>query len=104
MRFLTPTRSKPTYWACYALIWSSLAFYAFVFFAIIFQCHPIWKLWEESYKDQCIDWKSLLVASSAINMVFDLLTLLLAVSTTWHVQMTPKKKAGLFAIFATGLL
>ena len=104
IRVLTLTKSKPTYWACYVLIWSSLAFYVFVFFAIIFQCHPIWEFWKQYYEDQCINWKTLLVASSAINMVFDLLTLLLAISTTWQLQMTPKKKAGLFAIFATGLL
>ena len=104
IRVLKPTKSKPTYWACYVLIWSSLAFSIFVLFAIIFQCHPIWELWKQSYIDQCISWKSLLIASSAINMVFDLLTLLLAMSTTWQLQLTPKKKAGLFAVFATGLL
>ena len=104
MRIFTSAKPGFTYWACHGLIWGSLAFYVSVLFAIIFQCHPIWVLYGQHDKDHCLDWKLLLVVSSAIDVVLDFMTLLLAVWITRLLEMTTKMKVGAVAIFATGLL
>ncbi|CAD6592815.1 MAG: hypothetical protein ASARMPRED_006731 [Alectoria sarmentosa] len=104
IRIFTPVKSGPVYWACHTLIWGNLAFYVSVFFSVIFECHPVWEVWNPSYGDHCINRNVVLVASSAVNIFSDLLNLLLPMWATWHLQMAPKRKAGIIAIFATALL
>ena len=103
----TPMKSGYVYWACHTLIWVNLLFYISVFFSIVFACHPIeevWSLGKPSDKSHCVSSIGLLVASSAVNILSDLLNLLLPMWATWHLQLAPKRKAGIIAIFATGLL
>ena len=104
INFLEPKKSGLVYRTCHVLIWGNLAFYLCIFFAFLFQCYPIWKVWDQSAQGHCIKWKLLLVVSSAFNMLSDLLTLLLPIWTTWHLEMTPGRKPGVIAIFALGLL
>lgn len=103
----TPMKSGYVYWVCHTLIWVNLVFYVSVFFSTVFACRPIsegWSLWKPSDKRHCINSIGLLVASSAVNILSDLLILLLPIWATWHLQLAPKRKAGIIAIFATGLL
>ena len=104
IRIFTPMKSGPVYWACHTLIWGNLAFYVSIVFSVIFECHPVWEVWNPSYGDHCIDRNIVLVASSAVNILSDLLNLLLPIWATWHLQMARKRKAGIIAIFATALL
>lgn len=104
IRIFAPMKSGPVYLACHTLIWGNLAFYISIFFSILFECHPIWEVWNPSYEGHCIDRNMVLVVSSAVNIVSDLLNLLLPFWATWHLQMAPKRKAGIVAVFATGLL
>ncbi len=103
----TPMKSGYVYWACHTLIWVNLVFYISVFFSIIFACHPVWEvwsLWKPFDKPHCSDRIGVLVASSAVNILSDLLNIILPMWATWHLQLAPKRKAGIVAIFATGLL
>lgn len=104
IRIFTPMKSGPVYWACHALIWGNLAFYVSILFVIIFECNPIYEVWNLFYEGHCINRNTVLVASSAVNIFSDLLNLLLPVWATWHLQMAPRRKAGITAIFATGIL
>ena len=97
-------RSGPVHLACHALIWGNLAFYVSIFFSILFECHPIWEVWNPSYEGHCLNRNMLLVVSAAVNIFSDLLNLLLPIWATWHLQMAPKRRAGIIAVFATGLL
>lgn len=97
-------KTGPVYWACHALLWGNLAFYIAVLFTVIFECHPISEVWNLLYGDHCINRNTVLIASGAVNIFSDLLNLLLPIWATWHLQMAPKRKAGVIAIFATGLL
>ena len=94
----------PVYWAFHSLIWGNLAFYVSIFFSIIFECYPVWQGRSPTNQGQCTGSKTLLVISGAVNVVSDLLIILLPVWTTWHLQMTPKRKAGVTAMFSTGFL
>ena len=104
IRIFTPMKSGALYWAFHTLIWGNLAFYSSIFFSLIFECHPIREVWNPSYEGHCINRNMLLVVSSAVNILSDLLNLLLPIWATWHLQMAPKRKAGIIAIFATGIL
>lgn len=97
-------KAGPVYWACHALIWGNLVFYVCILFVIIFECHPIHEVWDLFYEGHCIDRNAVLVATGAVNVFSDLLNLLLPIWATWHLQMAPKRKAGIIAVFATGVL
>ncbi len=104
IRIFAHTKSGHVYWACHVLIWANLAFYVAVFFAVIFQCRSVWEVWNPDEHGCHVDWRTLLVVSSAINMVSDLLTLLLPIWATWYLQVTLGKRAGIVAVVAAGLL
>jgi hypothetical protein len=99
-------KSGLVYWACHTLIWSNLAFYISILLTLIFECHPISEVWNPTYVygNHCIDRNMVLFVSSAVNVLSDLLNILLPLWATWHLQMAPKRKLGVSAIFATGLL
>ena len=95
------------YRACHTLIWVNLVFYIAILLAIIFECHPIEETWNpvtNSADDHCVNRFMILIVSAAVNVFFDLLNLLLPVWAIWQLQMASKRKAGITAIFATGLL
>lgn len=104
IRIFTPMKSGFVYWACHTLIWGNLAFYISIFLSILFECYPIWEVWNPAYEGHCINRNLLLVVSNAVNILSDFLNLLLPIWATWHLQMASKRKAGITAIFATGLL
>jgi len=104
IRIFTPMKSGLVYWACHALIWGNLAFYVSILFTLIFECHPIKAVWAQFYGNQCINRNMVLLVSGAVNVFSDFLNILLPIWATWHLQMAPKRKAGIIAVFATGLL
>lgn len=104
IRIFAPMKAGAIYWACHALIWGNLAFYISIFFTLLFECHPISQTWNLNYGHHCIDRNLALIVSSAVNIFSDLLNFILPIWATWHLQMAPKRKAGITAVFATGLL
>ena len=85
-------------------MWGNLVFYVAVLLLCIFECHPIREVWNFYYQGHCINRNIFVVISGAINVVSDLLNLLLPIWAIWHLQMALKRKAGISAIFAIGLL
>lgn len=104
IRIFTPTKSGAVYWACHTLIWVNLTFYISVVFILFFECSPIKDSWSEYFGGRCIHRTLALVISAAINVFSDLLNLLLPIWAIWHLQMAPRRKFGITAIFATGSL
>ena len=97
-------KSGAVYWACHTLIWVNLAFYISVVFLLIFKCHPISEAWSGFRGSHCIHKTLALVFSAAVNVFSDLLNLLLPIWAIWHLQMAPRRKFGVTAVFATGFL
>ena len=104
IRIFTPAKSGPVYWACQTLIWGNLMFYVATFLTILLECHPIKEAWNPRAAGSCIDRNMILIVSGAVNAFVDLLNLLLPVWAIWQLQMAPRRKIGITAIFATGLL
>lgn len=104
IRIFTPTKSGAVYWASHTLVWANLTFYIAVFFTILFECHPIDATWNPFLAADCINRNLIVVISAAVNVFSDLLNILLPIWAIWHLQMAPKRKVGISAVFATGLL
>ena len=99
-------KSGPVYWACHCLIWGNLAFYTGVVLSLIFECHPVQEVWNPFYAEggHCINRNLSLVVTGAVNVFSDLLNLLIPLWAIWHLQMAPKRKAGVMAIFTIGTM
>lgn len=104
IRIFTPTKSGAVYWACQTLIWVNLAFYIAVFFTVLFECHPIDATWNILLATDCVNRNLIVVITAAINVFSDVLIILLPIWAIWHLHMAPKRKVGVSAVFATGLL
>ena len=104
IRIFTPTKSGAVYWACHALIWANLAFYTAVFFAVLFECHPIRATWDPLLATDCVNRNLIVVITAAINVFSDVLIIFMPIWAIWHLHMAPKRKLGASAVFATGLL
>lgn len=105
MHIFAPTRRGIIYRSIHGLIWGNLIFYCSAWLATLLECIPTAKIWEPERKDgRCININVAYTATGAINVVSDLLILLLPMLAIWRLQMAAKRKLGIAAVFATGLL
>lgn len=105
MHIFVPTRTGAIYWAILALMWGNTAFYGAVWLITIFECVPQADIWNpQSTERRCIDFNAAYVVTGAANVLSDLLILLLPMLAIWRLQMEPKRKLGVAAVFATGFM
>ena len=105
MRTFSPTRTGVVYVVTHILIWTNLAFYVAIFFAVLFECTPLEMIWNPLLTTGfCVNRNAELIAAGAVNTISDLLILILPLWAIWHLQMAMKNKLGISAIFATGVL
>ncbi|KAI1337819.1 hypothetical protein F5Y15DRAFT_145016 [Xylariaceae sp. FL0016] len=75
-----------------------------VFFAIVFQCIPIEKSWDPLVEGTCIDRRVLFTASSAFNILTDLLVLGLPLRIFVDLKIPRRTKIALMVVFLLGFL
>ena len=97
-------KAGPVYWVCQALIWINFMFYIPTFLSIIFECHPVVDAWNLREQGRCVNRDMILVVAGSLNVLSDLMIILLPIWAIWHLQMALKRKVGIMAVFATGLL
>ena len=95
--------SASMFWTCHGLIWGDLAFYTILFFADLFRCTPVKNAWTLS-QTGCMSGEGLWMASAATNTISDLMILLLPLRIIWNLQLEPRRKIGVSAVFAIGLM
>ena len=105
LRIFAPRKqSSPlVYWVCHGLIWGNLLFYGICFFINMFRCRPMRIAWEPRHGN-CLQTDAIWTAVGSINVVSDLMILILPIWAIWHLRMAPKRKIGISAVFATGIL
>lgn len=89
------------------IIWVNtlnLASMASIFFAVVFQCFPFQKAWKPRLEGFCVDRRILFVATSAINIVLDLLILGLPLRIFIGLQVPRRTKIALMMVFLLGFL
>ena len=105
MYIFTPSKSGVIYWAIHALIWGNLAAHGSAMIAFIVECIPEEKIWNPLYHGgHCINRIDVLVATGAINVASDILIFLLPLWAILQLHMAPKRKLGVTAVFATGVM
>lgn len=67
-------------------------------------CRPIAYNWNRGIPGSCGDVRKIQYASAGFNMVIDLLVVLLPLPVVWRLQMSSRKKMGVSASFAIGVL
>ena len=87
-------------WATMAFCGASAVAFALV---TIFQCHPIIYIWSKDIKGgRCVNYNSVAWANAAINIFQDIMIILLPMNELRHLQLTRKKKVGMYAMFGVG--
>jgi large subunit ribosomal protein L36e len=81
----------------------------FLFYVIdtgfnIFMCRPREKYWNRLKTGSCYDWDASMLGTGFFNVFSDFALLLLPVRSIWKLHVPIKKKLGVLAVFATGLL
>ena len=93
-----------THYLIHILIWANLAFYFPYLAATVFQCVPRARIWDPELKGGCINLQAAFIAASAINVVSDFSILLLPLYRISKLKIPTRRKIGVLAIFAVGLL
>ncbi|KAI1854871.1 hypothetical protein JX265_002510 [Neoarthrinium moseri] len=73
-----------------------------IFFAIVFQCFPIEKIWDPTRPGSCVDRRVLFVTSSSINILTDLLVLGLPLRIFLDLKIPRRTKIALMVVFLLG--
>ena len=67
-----------------------------------FQCHPIIYVWRKDLKGKCVNYNSVAWSNAAINIFQDIIIILLPMNELRHLQLSRKKKIGMYAMFGVG--
>lgn len=79
-------------------------FYVVTFGFNLFMCRPREKYWNRLQTGSCYDWDASLLGTGFFNVFSDFALLMLPVRDIWKLHVPFKKKLGILAVFATGLL
>ena len=105
LRAFVPLKQRNwMFWACHILIWLNFLFYSIFFFFVIFACSPTEKLWKPWIEGNCFDHLAFMINASVIYTISDILIVILPQPIIWKLQISARRKIGLSAIFAVGIL
>ena len=104
LRIFCPTKRGIIYLCIRALIWGNLLFYLVDTLVIVFACTPRSKINHPMEPGHCINSEVNFIITGAWNVFSDFSILFLPISSIWNLQIATKKKWGLSAVFALGLL
>jgi hypothetical protein len=104
-RMFVPTGNRNAFWwTCQITLWVNVLFYVICTFIELFGCSPRRKLWTPWVEGHCLDMPKVIIASSFINFLSDVVILLLPQAVIWRLRMSRTKRAGAAALFAMGVL
>ena len=92
------------YWLCIGATVVNTIYYFVSLMLLILQCVPQEKIWNPSIPGSCVGLNANMVANGALNVAFDLFLLGLPIFAIFRLRITIKRKLGIYAVFATGLL
>jgi len=103
-RIFCPMQTGVTYWCIHFLTWTNLVFFLIDTFVVAFACTPRTKIYHPEVPGHCINSSVNFIITGVWNSFSDFAMLFLPLPSIWRLQIDKKKKWGLSAIFATGLL
>ena len=72
------------------------------FFANLFTCYPITPFVEPFYGHKCIDAITMWLSMSVSDLIIDIMILTLPIPMVLNLQLRPKQKVGVLAMFLLG--
>ncbi|KAL5371017.1 hypothetical protein DPSP01_014542 [Paraphaeosphaeria sporulosa] len=91
----------------YGIIAFNVASMAAFIFSSIFLCSPVsfaWTMWDGEHHGMCNNNNSLSYANASISIFLDIVALSLPLPQIWKLQLSPRKKIGVFLMFSVGAL
>ena len=105
LKSIFKSTTKDWMYCLFVLLMSLVVAYNFATaLVLIFQCIPREKIWNTTIPGQCINPEASTIASGVFNFVLDLLIFVLPIYAIFRLRMTLKRKLGICAVFAIGLL
>lgn len=92
------------FWCAHLLLWVNALFYFAAVIVLNVSCTPRAKYWNRLLPGKCIDDIPLDIASAVLNFAVDVGILLLPQRVIWTLNMSPKNRVGVSAIFGLGIL
>ncbi|KAI0599978.1 hypothetical protein F4775DRAFT_599498 [Biscogniauxia sp. FL1348] len=89
--------------SCSILVLHGL-FYTLLIVLTLAGCSPFAKNWNPLIPGRCYDTHVLALPISVVNLAFDVTIFCLPQKAIWRLQMAPKRKMGVSALFAVGIL
>lgn len=82
-----------------------IALFAIAFnLAVIFQCWPVRRAWDQTRRGKCIRFDLLTYLGSAFSIITDFVIILLPVPQLWSLNLNYSKRIALVLMFAVGSL
>ncbi|KAL9611562.1 MAG: hypothetical protein Q9167_003809 [Letrouitia subvulpina] len=104
LHLFVPTQNR-IYYLVHFFMWFNGLFDVALALVLFFQCKPRRKIWMgDLVPGKCVNFGATLISAGIINAFTDFLVLGLPLFTVWRLQLPMKKKVGISAIFALGLL
>ena len=102
--FIIGSTRNSVYWLTLTTMALNVAFYIAAAITLIAQCVPREKIWNPGVPGICVDNNAQLIASGSFNFALDILIFTLPIYAILRLKLALKRKLGICAIFATGLL
>ena len=102
--FITRATKGSIYWLTFTLMALDVLYYLAAVIVEIAQCVPREKVWNPFVEGTCINNNANVVAAGAFNFGLDILIFTLPIYAILHLRLNLKRKIGIGAVFATGLL
>lgn len=100
----SPRTRNRFFWATVFLIGTNILFYVALSLALVFQCDPIAKGWNQEIAGTCLNQDSLLESSGPFNIISDFLIFMLPIYAVYQLQLPLMARIGVASAFAVGLL
>ena len=104
LRVFSPRRWSPFDLIIRVFIMIICVFYFAISIAKLCQCLPRARIWDKSVPGTCLNLPALLDTSGLFNIISDTCILLVPLKGIWRLQMSRKRKIGVYAVFTVGTM
>ena len=103
-RIFRGTTRDSVYWLSTTLMAINVLYYIAGFFTQVLACVPREKIWNSEIVGTCLDNDASILISGIFNLALDVLIFLLPIYAIFRLRIAVKRKLGIYATFAIGLL
>ena len=103
-RIFRGTKRDSVYWICISIMVVQTIYCTVGGIIVLAQCNPREKIWNPLLPGTCLDNDTNVVISACIILALDFITFLLPIYAIFRLKIAIRRKVGIAAVFATGML